>query len=220
MADLGNAEIPESYFEHKAEFKVPVFEAWTLPNPLVRALFATMKEWGTSLGDISWNKDPSTYKDFQMTFSVPRINAMVRVGLAQAEFIAVNPDWSKAPALVELFETVLAKIQETTGAEIASQEMTLAMHVTPGPVKFGELMARLVNSSIFGAGDMYGVSVYRQDSALIIDKSLRYDGAVFVRLHRRFPASISFTELATIVYHDEVNALSLLGLQGLIQAEV
>ena len=46
----------------------------------------------------------------------------------------------------------------------------------------------------------------------MIDKSLRYAHAVFIRLQRRFLGEDSFVEIASKLYEDEVFALRLLGL--------
>ena len=219
MVESPSADIPESYFEHKAEFAEPMFETWTVPNPLAQSLYLALQRWKITLGDISWNKDPNNYGDFNLAFNVRSLNAVIRVGLDWATFIAVNPDWPQAPALVELFEAAMNNIRQTAGAEIARQEMWLAMHVTPGPNKFGDAMSRLVKTDLLGAANMYGVSVYREDSSLVIDKSLRYEGGVFVRLSRKFPAVTSFSEIATTLYEDELNALNFLGLRELIEGQ-
>jgi len=217
MVDIASPGIPESYFEYRADFSEPIFEVWTVPNPLVYSLFSTLKRWNVGLGDVAWNKDPSSYKDVQLTFNVPKMNAIVRVGLDAATFIAVNPDWSKAPALVELFEAAMSGIQQTARVEVASQEIALGMHVTPGERKFGDAMAKLVNTELLGSAQTYGISAYREDSSLVIDKSVKYEGGIFVRLHRKFPATTAFTEVAMALYKDEVKALELLGVQELIQ---
>lgn len=213
MIDRAIADIPESYLEYRAEFAPPMFEVWTLPNPLVAALHSSLRKWNVGMGEITWNKDAGTYKDLQITFTVSKMNALIKFGVDSATFIAVNPDWPEAPALTELFETAMRTIQQTSKGQIASQWLALAMHVKPGPKPFRDLMAMLVNTGALGPGQMYGVSVYQQDSSFVIDKSARYPDCVFVRLQRTFGPSISFSEIAKTVYEDESRALGLLGLE-------
>ena len=219
MSGASNPRIADSYFEYKADFLTPIFDAWAVPNLLARSLFPQLRRWGITLADVTWTKEPSNYKEIQLTITVLQMNATVHLGLDSATFIAYNPDWSRAPALVELFETAMANIRKVTDAQIASQEAALAFHVVPGEENFGLLMTNLVNADVLGTARMYGISLYREDSSLVMDKSLRYDGAVFIRLNRTFSASASFSEIAAMLYKDEVRALGFLGLQSLISGE-
>ena len=216
MTGKAIANIPESYLEYRADFTAPVFAVWTLPNPVVSSLFSALRKWEVGLGDVTWNKDPSSYKDFQITFNVSRMNALIRFGMDAATFVAVNPEWSEAPGLIELFESAILCILQTVKAEILSQEIALALHVKPGDRSFRGLMSALVNTGSLGPAEMYGISVYQDSSSFVIDKSVRYEDAVFVRLHRRFSPSTSFSEIADILRQDELRALGLLGLEELL----
>lgn len=217
MAGKAIADIPESYLEYRADFTAPMFEVWTIPNPLVSALFSTLRKWHVGLGDISWNKDPSTYKDFQVTFNVPKMNALIRLNMDAATFIAMNPAWSEESGLIELFETAMNTIRKATNGDLASQEIALAMHVKPGEKRFKDLMSGLVNSDILGSAEMYGISVYKSDSSLVIDKSVKYPESVFVRVQRQFASPTSFGEIAKVLYQDEMKALGFLGLEELLE---
>ena len=217
MVEKTGAAIPEAYFEYRADLSHPMFEVWTLPNPMVQGLYSTLRRWNLTLADITSNKEAKNYKDLQFTFNVASLNATIRVGLDAVTFMAGNPDWSKAPALLALFEAALNSIQGIAKVEISMQEVFLALHVTPGSESSGSIMAKLVNSSLLGPAETYGVSAYRQDSSLVMDKSLRYEGGVFVRLQRKFPPDVAFPDLAMTMYTDELNALTLLGLRELLQ---
>src|SRR3990172_3231990 len=107
LTDMAETLISESYFEDRVQFSEPIFGKWTIPNPLVEALYSALRKWNVSLKDFSWNKDPNTYQEIQLTLTVPAMHAIVRVGLDSATFIAVDPDWSRAPVLLELFETAM-----------------------------------------------------------------------------------------------------------------
>jgi hypothetical protein len=216
LIDKTKPHIPESYFEYRADFSEPMFELWTLPNPLVRMLYLALKRWNVGLSDIGWNKETKNYKDLLITFNVASVNATMRVGLDTVTFNAVNPDWSNAPALLELFEEAIDSIKKIGKVEIVLQEVFLALHICAGQKAFGNTMAGLVNSNLLGPAEMYGVSAYREDSSVVMDKSVRYEGGVFVRLQRKFPASASFPDVAMAIYEDETNVLKLLGVPELI----
>jgi len=214
LTEMAEPLISESYFEDRVQFTEPIFGKWTISNPLVEALFSSLRKWNVALKDFSWNKDPNTYQEIQLTLTVPEMNAIIRVGLDSATFIAVNPDWSRAPALVELFETAWGSI---TGTEMGTQELALAMHVMPGNRHFGDTMQKLVNAHVIGPATMYGISVYQEDSSLVIDKSQKYEGGLFLRLYRKLEPGIPFSDVGTIIYEDELRALRFIGLESLIQ---
>ena len=54
---------------------------------------------------------------------------------------------------------------------MGTQELALAMHVMPGDRHFGDTMQNLVNTNVIGRATMYGISVYQEDSSLVLDKS-------------------------------------------------
>lgn len=217
MGSAGSPRIPEAYFEYKATFSNPVFEMWANPSLLLSSLYSNLKRWNVSLSDVSWKKDAVNYQEVQVSFNVRTMNAEIRVGLDSATFIAVNPDWSKAGTFVELFQSALRSIQQDGRIQIASQVMALAFHITTGESNFKEAMGRLVNSSLIGPAEAYGISAYRDDSSLVMDKSVRYEGGIFVRIQRNFAPTVAFADLAMSVYEDEVKALTLLGVPELIK---
>lgn len=214
---MATAEIVESYFEYKAIVSNPMFSAWTLPNALVEALFPALRTWNVGLGDISWNKESTSFQDLQVTFNVTQLRAILRVGLDSIGCVAVNPDWSEAAVLVDLFQTAIGMVCRTGKTDIASHEDVLAMHVKPGDKNFRDIMAALINENLLGSAQMYGASVYREDSSVILDKSVKYEGGLFVRLHRKLPVGTDFMQVAKTLYEDEVRTLRLLGLEELIE---
>lgn len=219
MSEEGIADIPESYFEYRGEFRTAIFDAWRLPNPFVKALFEILKSQNVSLGDFSFAKTPSNLREVQLTVNVTSVRAILKVGIDTVTFVALNPDWADAPALIQLFEVILKKILEVGNTTLHTQEIALAMHVKPGKLSFSGRMAELVNKEALGPAEIYGVSVYRSDSTLVIDKSQRYLNSIFIRLNRRFSGEVSFPDIAASLYTDENQALKLLGLQELIEGQ-
>lgn len=107
-----------------------------------------------------------------------------------------------------------AAAREVIGSMPSHQEAILAFHVTPGAADFGKATSALVDVSAVGESLFYGVSLHRSDRPLVIDKSLKYDGAAFVRLQRQCMGDVPFSEAALRLYEDEVLALRLLGIPG------
>ncbi|HEY5176823.1 MAG TPA: hypothetical protein VII95_14780 [Terriglobales bacterium] len=216
MANMQAPDIHEASFEYRADLGSPLFEAWTPPNKAVTVLVPVLKQWGVTLGDVTWNRENNSAKDLQVTFNVQKLGAVLKVGLDSLVFNAFNPDWAKAPQLLELFQTCTSVLEAAVGLQIARQEAVLAFHVTPGARPFKEVMRELVRSDKLGVGNMYGLGVYESDSSFIIDRSLRFDGGAFVRLQRAFAGSVTFDELAKMLYDDEIRVLKLLELSELL----
>jgi hypothetical protein len=86
----------------------------------------------------------------------------------------------------------------------------------PGTIDLGERTAQLVTHELFAGATFYGLSVHYETKSLVIDKSLRYSGAAFIRLQRSFDGSTAFADIAPEVYEDEVSVLKLLGITGLV----
>ena len=191
-------------------------DKWVIPNPFVSGLFAALRMANVELTDFSFNKDAANIGEIYLNISIRALNAAVRIGLDTVTFIVSNPDWSMAPQLSSVFEAVSERVRELLQLKPRSQETTLAFHVTPGTADFRASTALLVNQSLVGDSLFCGISLHRNDGNLIIDKSLRYEGAAFVRLQRKFPGDATFSDVSSRLYEDEVSALRLLGVTGVV----
>ena len=203
-------QIPESFFEHRQLFAAPWIERWGIPNPFIATLFSLLRTTGVELNDFSFNQDATVGENY-LNISIRKLNAAIRIGLDTVIFTAANPYWEIAPQLSSVFDQVSDEIRNVVGASPKSQEGVLAFHVTPGTLDFGKMTASLVHKNVVGECLFYGVSLHKAEGALIIDKSLRYENAAFVRLQRRFSGEARFAEVTTRLYEDEVAALRLLG---------
>jgi len=208
--------IPESFLEHRQIFSSPWIERWVVPNPFIGLLFPMLRSSGVELTDFSLNKDANNVGETHLNISIRKLNTAVRIGLDHITFLVGNPDWTTAPALVELFDSLSASIHYFLHARPTIQQMTLAFHVTPGTGDLHEKTLRLVNAEVLGDATFYGISLHQERSSVVIDKSLRYTDAAFVRLQRTFDGEMTFAEIAPVIYEDEVKTLHLLGITGVV----
>jgi hypothetical protein len=208
--------IPESFLEHRQTFGTAWVDRWTIGNPFITLLHPAMLTFGVELSDFSFNKEAANVGDTYLNIAVKRLNSAIRVGLDHVTYIAANPDWGMAPQLVELFDGVSAAVQSFLGQVPKSQKLTLAFHVAVGELDLHQETSKLVNRSLLGEADFYGVSMYHEYGSTVIDKSLRYDRAAFIRMQRRFDGHVSFAEIAPIIYDEEVKTLALIGVTGVV----
>jgi hypothetical protein len=207
--------IPESFLEIRQVFDSPWIDRWTIPNPFIGVIYPLLKESGVELSDVAFSKDPANISDTSVNFAITKLNAAIRVGLDHVTFLVGNPDWSMAPTLVQLFDTVSGKFAEFLGRGPSSQKMALAFHVVGENISLANKTSKLVNHDRLGSADFFGVSLYREDYSLVIDKSMRHEGAAYIRIQRTFNGEFTFAEIAPQLYEDEVNALALLDITGI-----
>lgn len=193
-----------------------MFNLWTLPNKLLETTYPLLRNWGVELSDVSFTKEPANLKENQLTFNVTKLNAIIRIGLDQLVFVAINPNWAEAASLVDLFEGSIQHVKTIGQSEVTSQELVLAMHIQKTAGSFENNLAALVNTKALGSASMYGVSMYRDDASIVLDKSLKYQNALFLRLYRKFGPKKHFHEIAETLFRDELEALKMVGLDELI----
>ena len=163
------------------------------------------------IADFSFNKDAVSLGDTHLNIAVRKLNVAIRIGLRAVVFTASNANWGMVSDLVSVFDQISGIVCDIVGAIPESQETTLALHVSLDTVEFPAITASFVNKALLGDALFYGISLHRSDSTLVIDKSLRYEGAAFVRLQRRFAGETPFGQIASRLYEDELVALRLLG---------
>lgn len=215
-APIKEAEIPESYLEHRQNYLSAWVDRWTIPNPFIGTLFPLLRDWKVELTDFGFNREPGSVGDTYLQIAIRNLNAGIRIGLDHVTYFASNPDWEVAPQLVEVFDRVSCEMQKLVAQSPHFQQLTLAFHVTPGAVDLRDKTSALVNTAKLGNAFFYGVSLHHERGTTVIDKSLRYDGAAYVRLQRNFDGAMKFAEIAPQIYEEETKVLDLLGITGVL----
>lgn len=184
------------------------------PNPFLSVILPLVRSLGVELTDISFNNSAANLEEVALSIAVRKRNAAFRISLDSATYFVANPNWGEAAAVVSMFDQISGKIYDVAQAHPARQESTLCFHVTPGPLNFGKITAGLVREDLLDGGFFWGVSIHGSEGVLVIDRSLRYDGAAFVRLQRRSGGGTPLADIARQLYEDELRALRILGIPG------
>jgi len=211
------ADVQQAFLEYRVNFKEPIVEIWYggRQGETVKALLKALLPWHVGLENLTWNHSARNGSEIQLTFAVPSLLASIQVGLGGAIMTAFNPDWSRAPQFVSLFQTGLDALKTIAAQDLLSQQTTLGLHVKPSERPFREVLMRFVNTKALGSEDaiMFGVSVYHNDYSFVIDSSALFPGSVFIKLIRNFVANERFETMAKILLEDEENTLHRLGLR-------
>lgn len=218
MDDLTVAEIEQSFFEYRANFREPITIFWTggRQAEIISAMQKALAPWRVDLENIAWQQSPKNLREIQITFAVPSQFCSVQVGLAGVIMTAFNPDWSRAPELLKLFAAAVGALNGSTGQPFQFQQTTLGFHVKPHAARpFREILTRFVDANALGSNDaaMFGLSTYYNDHSFVIDASASIPGGVFVKLTRNFTVETTFDTMAKTLYSDEEAVLKRLGLK-------
>jgi hypothetical protein len=218
MPELIVAEIQQAFFEYRANFKEPITIFWAggRQAEIINAVQKALVPWHVDLENIAWQQGAKNLREVQLSFAVPSQLASVQVGIAGVTMNALNPDWSRAPELVTLFQTTLVALKASTRQEFQSQQTTLGFHVKPSETRpFREVITQFVNAKALGSDDarMFGVSVYYSDFSFVVDASATIQGGLFVKITRNFAPEKQVDEMAKVLYSDEEAVLQRLGLK-------
>jgi len=216
--ELIQAEIEQAFFEYRANFSEPITLFWSSGRQaeIINALNAVLAKWGMVPENVTWNSAPTNLAQVQLAFAIPSLFASIHIGVAGVTITALNPDWSRADSLVQMFGSSLKVLADTVGREFQAQQTTLAFHVKPTAKPFRDIVSSFVNAKTLDEGNtatMFGVSVYYQDHVVVMDGSASIPGGLFMKLVRVFPTGAHIGEMAKVIYEDEVIALNRLGLK-------
>jgi hypothetical protein len=217
MAELIIAEIQQAFFEYRANFKEPITIFWSGQRQaeIINAMHKALGPWHVGLENVTWQQSAKNLRELHLSFGVPSQLASIEVDIAGVTMRAINPDWSRAPELVTLFQAGMGASKASTGQEFHFQQTTLGFHLRPPAARpFREVVTQFVNAELLGSdATMFGVSVYYSDHTFVIDSSGAIQGGLFVKLVRNFTPEKQFEEMAKALYADEEAVLHRLGLK-------
>jgi hypothetical protein len=213
--ELATAQIQQAVFEYRANFKEPLTGLLYGEQQLeiVTAMQKALSPWQVGFENITWNQAAKNVAEVQCTFGVRSLVAAVQVDVNGTTLSAFNLDWSRAPKLLELFQTSADALKRSTARHFQSQRTTLSFHLMPGPKHFKESLGELVNERAIAVenAEMYGISAYSTDYTFVIDASVVFQGAAFIKMIRNFVPEEGFEKIAETVRKDEEKVLRHLG---------
>jgi hypothetical protein len=168
------------------------------------------------LNNVSSKLSPANLSEVQIIFEVVPQKVVFNLFLETATLVAANLGWGEVSILRGVIEAVRPVLVERFKVEIANQQVTLNMHLTPQGKTVREITKR------FSASDQerddgsvrgFGFSIYRNESSCIVDLSLMYENSLFVRLIRSFDRSRSVDEIESALRTDQAKVLGWLQLK-------
>src|SRR5208337_2761910 len=223
MPDKIQAEILFSHLEYTSIFKRPILETMSPPAKLIAAVLGALEPAGYKLDGVEANLqvrklDEISYVFRRTTPGVPPRS--LTLGLGKVVVTADNLNWTEADQFISVHGAALDVIREVGGAETQSQQLDVANHVQIKERSRKDVTAPLVTPSALrpldGEADFSGVILLREKALVVIDASIVFANALFVRVVRTYPPEAPLAELAETLRKDEERIFDVLGLEGIL----
>lgn len=223
MPDKTQAEIAFSQLDYTATFGRPILEAWSSPAKLIAAVLDALRPSGYQLDGVEANVQTRKLDEYRIVFqrTKPAFPARsLTLGLAKVDVTAQNLDWTEANQFISEQSAALDAIRTVGGAEIESQQLITGIHIQLKDRLRQDVTAPLASSVTLGLldgkADFCGTILLQEKTVLVIDASLGFANALFVRIKREHPPAASFQQLAEALRNDEQRIFDVLGLEGIL----
>jgi hypothetical protein len=217
MAQTADAQAVLTFLEYQALFREPIFEAWGQPNALMRAVFRAFRPWNINLTSISAKQSPANAGEVGIVFNLLNGKFVFSVGVGAANLLVTNPSWADSELITQVLRAGVEAVRESAKAEVDRHVLSLSMHLRPRQKQIREITSQFVKISKPRVADAkikaLGFSLYTDDGSWIVDSSVIYNDALFVKLSQAFAPSVSFEEMATSLRQEQSDLLAILQLR-------
>ena len=217
MFDRTALTFHNSYAEYSATYGDPAFENWSFQR-IAPALFQGLSAWGVKLKDIRVNEPSTGAADQHVRVGLFNGNVIVEVGIGKTRLMANNPDWQHSEALRGVSEKVLEAVKAVLKVVLERQFATIGFHFTISgktPREVTEVFLNPEHELMKEPGARsFGVSVYRDDGDVVLDTSMVYEDALFMKITRSFAGNSPLQEIEETMYGEEMRYLGMLGMSG------
>lgn len=218
MIEKTQAEIPYSMLEYTAVLGTPILEAWAVPARLVAVILSALGPFGFKPEGVELKTRAEKLTDNVIVFRRTPPGATFTVGVEKLVIAAENLDWSEADQFMTGARAGLDAVIEEGKAEIRLQHLVLAIHIQVKTKPRQEITAPLLSPQALklldGELKMPGIILQREKCSVVIDGSLAFANALFVRINREHSSNATFEHMAEILRADEMQLFDLLGLDG------
>lgn len=218
MIEKTQAEIPYSMLEYTAVLQKPILEAWAVPAQLVAVVLNALDPFGFKPDGVELKTRAEKLTENAIVFRRTPAGVTFTVGVEKVVIAAENLDWSDAEQFMKAARAGLDAVLQEGKAEIKLQNLVLAIHIQLKTKPRHEVTAPLVSAETLklldGELKMPGIILQREKCSVVIDGSLAFANALFVRINREHAPSVALTQMAEVLRKDEMQLFDVLGLEG------
>jgi hypothetical protein len=217
MPEKQKAQVLQAFFECRMTYRQPVFDLRTLHSELAPALYQALRKWNVGLENVTWKQSPLNASEIQVVLSLMSGRVAFSVGLGQATLFVSNPNWSEAPLILEIGEAGFCALVDGKKINVDKWQASVWMHLATADQSGKAVVSKFIRDAGKDTSDdpviAYGFSVYRRDSSWVVDKSVLYPDALFVRINSTFGSDTTLPEIADWLRKEEESVLDSLGLE-------
>jgi hypothetical protein len=211
-------EIPYGVVEFTATFKKPILKAWLGTALIIEAVLDALEPFGFQLDGVDVKTQMEKLTDYAVVFKRSTPGVTLTLQLGRLVIVAENLDWTEAQHSIATAQVAVDTILQHTKAEIAGQNLLLALHIQLKAKPREDVMAPLLSPNAFKLmdGDIRfpGVILQREKSSVVIDASLAFANGLFVRINRQHGPEVTLTRMSEMLLADEKKLFEVLGLEG------
>jgi hypothetical protein len=214
------AEIPFSIVEYTAVFKKPILEAWTVPALIIAAALNALEPYGFTLDGVEVKTHTEKLNEYAIVFRRRPANITLTLGLGKLTITAENLDWTEADQFIAAAKAGAGALVEKTKADVGFQNLALFIHIQiktkPRQEITAPLLSPLALKLMDGELKFPGIILQRDKAMMVVDASVVYANALFVKITREHAANVAFEEMAKTLHTDEEQLFDALGLDGIL----
>ncbi len=222
MADKTRVKIPFSQLEYTATFQSPMLQLVGRLHDAVVPFVQALEPWKFAFDETEFQLSSPKPRDHVITFQRPTTlpPPQMRVALRWSTLtVSVDqPDWTEAASIAKLCTIAQQTATRVGGAQLKSQEVSLAMHVQSETTPRSEITEVLLTPSARELLDGnllgQGLIVHRENGMILIDNSAVFANGLFIRIQRKFDASVTLDRAGEVLLQDEEKLWNILGLEG------
>jgi hypothetical protein len=215
------AEIPQSYIEFTLVFERPALSLAERGDSIIEHALGALAEHGFTLDGVEAKLSSDKPSEHGIVFRRARPQLNIGVSCERIVVSSENPDWESAPKLIKAISAGLAAITETLRPAVKTQNFALGMHVQiTGEKRRADVVRPLVTevgTNLLGSPpDFTGVVLIGGGLTIIIEPSVQFANALWVRIIRDHAPDTTLEVIATTLRADEERLFNELQLEGVL----
>lgn len=218
-----HAEIPQSAIEYTLAFEAPVIQLGDTRAVTIMEALEALKPWGFSLDGLETKLRSDKASEHAIIFRrtrPARHATSLNLFYDKIQVLAENLDWEGAEDLISMVTAGIDSVRRTANPIIKAQHIVAGVHIQLKDRQVVDVVRPLLSPQALRLADgelkFPGVIVTGQQSNVIIEASVLYANALWVRLFRDHSGSAALPEIAAALRSDETRLFEVLGLEGIL----
>jgi hypothetical protein len=217
MAMAAAITIPVSVFEVSIAYERPAIKLLGLDRAgVAEALFNALSGWHPNIDDIEV-MTAGKLSEQGVKLRLPTYNVSFFVGPAGCKFTMERVSWTDVDEILRILDTALKALAEAGSITFGKKTAVLSLHLQLKTVSFKEILRRFIVPEILkldpSPTEVMAIVVRWPQRRITLDGSASIANAIYVQSEREFDAQASYADVKQSIFNDEVELLSLLGVE-------